>query len=1333
MSWDAALEILYSASPSSQQVDALQLFCNEHELELKEFSSTKYAPLRPVLAKFISKLFSLLETKPSGMSASKRHFYTVIENISSIFTRKEFFTTVFKQALQDVDVDLLELIYSSLFTEIVFTSDLTCVWFENLVEISSNRKENELNQNGMINRNDTSTAATISNFQYALLLLTCVQFIDVRQDWCAIKPKSEFLVKLDGIIQSCEDPTIKLVWSLAVYSMAKQHYSTEDDDGIEMEALMHSIQVAHGVHWSTVLRNNIQMSINGIKPLIIALDVIRNEQLSSKASKHTLHIINMQILSQTVADTISKVLEVTKSTDELCFSLAKCTGPYPQLQQELWVPEDTLALLKSKCPASIFSLICVAETLDLNARIELLGEMVSYVSEVDIRQLDVDRINVQEFIGTEVRSTEIITVLPSRESDHQGALELDIGTRGTLLAVESDYCLVMWHFAYSGWSLLGRVWENGDLKLGCEYDDLTTQILRLTSNTMNIEVLARMSAGLSHGDIVDLLANRLQMWLYQAKVEEINGNKVDRSLYNNSISLAFDFLSNLASIDTDRVWALLNWLRWDAHTQMGQSNEILKGVDKVIRELWHSFNSELQIHANVIDRVVDFVSWTYVSLSEFETTIGPLCLSLFKLIMPQNKPLRDQFLSPSISREAYLAPLLKNLHNKKVLDFCIHLVKVESGNTQIGSREQSCLDRELFKHSKELTDLFLEHRELNTRILHLWSLLSLNTEAPPLLAFIGSNRAKSLKTHLIKITTDKMESDSLLAHIAFFLTSCRREEGLLELLTVPIVPNLQERVISMSTSQSLVTILDSFVMLRCEIKPELVAYLMGLINNSDEEDLGLLAKSAAIKVISKLVQATDSNSDNESKKVLDFIDSNNLTLLANSNVIGVGLSQKLAKKWSYLQNILNESNGGLTLQSLGSDIYSSSDVQRHVENKYAVIISWCDLLRVASTSKLMTDDKRLQWAFELVEANTTVTVPVSTQVIDTARTETAAIILIQNDIKLNQVESAFKLLTVIADQLGNITNGSNSSLDERNTWLTSLLQMSALILAKLSEKQRLDRQSVCFGKNVSVISNLLENVIVKQFAIMINTEDNLRLRLSILMDSLPLLNGNSDDINSSHDENVNLESLVKLMDESGSDLSLINLFGSTNIDQPVNGELILRQVYEWLSVPQMMSNFIRKGLVNVLIDGKISRCIQNGSVLCTEKPQLHSVWRLLIAVVLKLLNSLGQRFIQECYLFVSSYSKQICTCMDQWKSGQITMGLIEETLLLYSLLTRLNNLNSNPNEPFEVHFDPSELSKNVELLLSHKRYTSSRISSYEDENKVIEAMKSLGKVVQNSS
>lgn len=1267
MSWESAANVLYADSPTLEQIDALQKFVNSHSNELTRCYAPEFKAQRPVLCKFVARLFVLLEKKDWDDTKTAKVLQDAVDKIADLLARENFFTGVFHHALSEGSVHLLELVDWFLFTEIVFDSDLTRLWFE------EKRKYEHL-------------VSGFSSITRALITIISVQFLDVRQDWSLCNPSAALLTSLNSEIYGSQDQTLKLVWNLALYYMAQSYYTSEQgDDAHGIESVMRSLQARAGVHWSEVLRDQLQMSLPGVNGLVQALEVVE---------LHKLDVVDGQLLAQTVADVISCLFAVSKPTETLCAALAMAVSPWPALQRVSWVPEEYIALTKAKAPASIEALVSLAETMDTTTRYEYLREMRSYVSVVDAENLDIESLD-DSLLGGDVRTTKVISVLPPRPSDNQGTLELEPGTRGTLLAFSGTDCLVMWYFTYNGWSLLGRILENNDLNEGDEWSPVTIEILKLVTMTLSVGVQTVLSAGLARGDIVDLMAARLQSWIHSGKTK--------------LCGLAFAFFAEIAKLDPSRVWVLMATFNWSADL------EVLAGAKKLLLVLWPFFDPSRSLHQQAAQKLVILCAEHYSSAEFFDNSV----LQVFEYLLPVYKDLQEDLLGASSLRETAIAPLLANMDSADMLNFCTFCVKLANSFERT---ELSYLEKRLFSKSKELAQLFKTQEHLRSPILQLWTALVAYPEAPPLLAFLDEQDAQTLKKELLSILDNKLEPVGIINNLALFMISARRQESLIVLLWGSLMPLFESRANSIEDPVVLSNILKSLTLLKGQLGADTLRLVQEKVRADVDpsDNASLQVKIMAIRLLSKQVLT-------DPAPLAEFIGEISQLIPKLTKIEGVRpslhsrLFRNMSKKWpaiiednpadstSTFELDLNKWDDKLKHDPVWKSSYRSEMVEAinnkvTVKEQASVVIEFCDFVQNAISAYPQSQKDSVLCAIKLLEENNLL-LPTHLQISENKRTETALVLLNLRS------EPSIELLDLVYHQLMDIVQTPSVGLQQTKKHLVMLMQIAALVLATFPD-----------GKNVKlkpILLGLLDVVVIKQLQMFGSSEETLRLHLLLLRQCLHLLN-----------DPVAPRSLVQSMTESGSDTIILNNFMTTPVDKPFWGELLLLYIQEWLPADIMTDNFVRNGLMNVLIEAPLARAIQGGDVIANKSPKLHSLWRQgLLTVVLRLLKQLGSRIAQESWLFIGVYSAQIATCQEQWKGGQISLGLIEETLLIHALLQQLTRLDNNPNDRITVSFEELELVRIIDVLLSHRKYLVARTAEKDDPDTIMAAMRELKQII----
>lgn len=1287
MSWDLATNVLYTESPTAEQIDSLSGFVKAHADELKRCYAPEFRDQRPTVCKFVSQLFIILESSEVPSAEAGKRLSRAVEQIADLLTREEFFKGVFHYALKEGDLSLLELVYSSLFTEIVFNSSLTSLWFKERLDMErSNVKTSEEAQ--------------------ALNILISVQVLDIRQNWAAVKPKSELLLSLQKHIEANKDRVTKLVWTLALYFMAQQHYTNEtDDEGIDVEPLMRELQMTAGVHWSQVLKDQLQVNLRGLDALVFSLETVRE--------RVPLQFVSGQLFSQTVADVVSCLLSVSKPTEPLCAALATAVEPHPALQRVPWISTEQMALVKSKCPSSLGSLVSIAQVLDMGSRIDYLGEMRSYVCTVDAACLDLSEKFLEDpVLGTDVRTVKTVSILPARVTDNQGILELAPDTRGTLLACDGNDCLVMWYFTYNGWSLLGRIFENANIKEGDEWRPMTVELLKLISMTVDANVLTMMSAGLARGDVVDLLASRLQSWVHSGRIQHCK--------------LIFTFLAQFALIDPPRIWALVSKTMWTADAV------VLDGLWRLLSALWPSFDSDSSLHIEVMNSIVELCGSQYFLDGKISV------LPMFQLFLPHSAKLRDDLLSPSPLRDVAAAPLLANLNDIRALQFCRFCVllskkshrRYESAGEFLGvlsppptrnnspeilehsGTPQSYLEKQLFSKAGEIASLFTSgDKAVQKSILELWTALISGADAPPLLAFLEKGQRAKLKDDLMSIATSKLEAGSMIASLARFLVSADRQESLLDLLREPILPLLETRLKFLVEASSKVAVMEALTLVKGPLKSDTIAYITSLVEGGIENVADpdtLLLKRAAIELLTKQFQISPASLKGFVSKIDEF-NPKLVTLHGTRPSLHSRLFKNLKTKWPEvasegdttatfelnLQNLdAKLDQEAMWWKSYRPEVLEALNNRRLIQNQTSVVYAWCQLLLavVESDASAVSPQSLSKWVSQLLQANS-MALPVSLQQVENDRTATALSLL-----QIPKCQKPVSTLEAVYHQITDLTLNPNVSLQVLRPRLRDLMNMSIILLSSLPDK------SVDQGPRLaSMLVGILDVAVIKQMQIFGVCEDTLPLHLLILNHSLRILRslGRQPLV------------LVQSMIESGSDFIIVNAYATTPIDGPRRGELILTYIQEWLRSGIMTDSFVRNGLMNALIDAPLSRLIQAGGIAAHTHPEMHSLWiRGVLPTVALLLKELEDRVSEEVRLFIENYASQINFCLEQWKGGQVNSALIDESWLLCVICRAVRK--THQSRKGTPRYDEEELLKLIDVLLSHQHYLSARASALAD-------------------
>lgn len=1306
MSWESATAVLFEHSPTLEQVSALSDFVNSHHQELEECDKPEHRALLPVFAKFASKLFKIeaknLSKNPSN---EEKLLYEVVEKASALIPRERFFNVLITEALQQSDVLLLEVVYSLLYTEIRFNTDTTRFWLEQRQEARKTRTKQP------------------SDLAYALEVLTTIEFINLRQDWMQTKPDKKLLESINAEVNKSNDLFLNLTWGLALFIMAEQLHriDTQSEEIVDIEALMKSIQPDAGTHWSTLLLDRISASVPGLGTMIEAHSII---------SGANLRIASKVRLSQTVADVVSRLAPISEPSGDILRAMALTVRDHEGLKEEKWFSNSVYTSAHSGMPFTLQEAVYIAQTLSRSARVAYLEQLHSYICEVDGHYLDLPD-GAKELDSTHisqpVRNNRVVTVLPARSTDRQGALEIEPNTKGTLIAFEGSLCLVSWHFDYNGWSLLGRILENAAINEGTNWSSQTTEILRLVTLTArdNI-VLSSVSSGLARGDIVDFVASKLQMWLQQSC-----GPSSSTGTNEENISLAFDFLKQYAYYDPMRIWVILSNTTWYSSPEVLING--LKGIFDVLlnNKINDSSNAAVmsnstwkfnELQKNVINRTALAFASKYLTMEPFDESV----LAVIELLLPYSEVLQQSFLSSSELRETSIAPLLTNLGSRKVLEFCSQCLGMISSNPSYTStkydrrqpitRKQTHIERKLFEKTSQLVSIFLDRAELRQLILNIWTMLIENPDSPSLLAFLLKPEIENLQKELINILTNKLEPVETIGDLAAFLAASRQQEGLLDMLRT-VMPHIEERAQielregQVSDMNALRAIFDSLKLSQEGLKPSTVNTVEKVISleldqNFVESQTAL--KISAVELLIIQMEIKPSGLDNLSQQI-------------------GSLTSKLGVIYPSILTKGEERENSLSMEISDPEVDA-------VEHLSKLLFVWCEFLRVSSTKSTVSNARKSDWGRRLVLANSFEKTREflnfdEVQRTEISRFETALCIFLRNG------TATFELVKLLRDKLIELIEYGTLGFESSRTILQALMQSIAIILSKIynfSEKiDDMSTEEVC-----RLIEEVFNVTLIKQLQLGIDQE-LLKSQLIILDMSLLLLgrfdaskNGTSQGPDGGSTELQ--QSLQRAIVESACDRALIYTFGEIPAEKPQFGELLLQFVQRILPLSEYAAyNFMNNGLITVLMDAPLSRAIQQGGITQYGSPGLHSVWRNGILPTLNnIVNVLGVKSLPDIRSLLALFSKQAHTCVDQWKAGYITLELIEETMMLYTVIFHASDSSSYGREVLDAKIDNQEMLKDIKFLLNHQNYLSERLIRGQKLDTVVQALEDFQSILE---
>lgn len=1311
MSWESATAVLFEHSPTLEQVSALSEFVTKHHQELEECDKPQYRALLPVFAKFASKLFRIearnLSKDPSNEEKLLRE---VVEKASTLIPRTRFFSVLIKEALQQCDVLLLEVVYSLLFTEIRFNTDITRLWLEQRQEARKTRSKQP------------------SDLAYALEVLTTVEFINLRQDWMLTKPDRKLLESVNSAVNASNDLFLNLTWGLALFIMAEQLHriDTQSEEIVDIEALMKSIQPDAGTHWSSLLLDRISASVPGLGTMIEAHSVI---------SGANLRIASKVRLSQTVADVISRLAPITEPNADILRALALTVRDYEGLKEEKWFTNAVYTSAHSGMPFSLIEAVFIAQTLSRNARVAYFEQMHSYICEVDGDCLDLPdgaKALDSTHISQPVRNNKVVTVLSARSTDRQGALEIETNTRGTLVAFEGNLCLVSWHFDYNGWSLLGRILENAAIDEGANWKSQTTEILRLVTLTArdNI-VLSSVSSGLARGDIVDFVTNNLQIWLQKSY-----SHPSLATVYEENIGLALEFLKQYAHYDPMRIWVILSNITWYSNLEV-----LIDGVKEILNVLLNENVSPSNnlvtsdsperfnlLQKDVMNRIALAFSSQYLVMEPFNVSV----LAVIELLLPYSEVLQQSFLSSSELRETAIAPLLTNLGSRKVLEFCSQCLGMISSNPSYTStsydrrqpivRKQTHIERKLFEKTSDLVALFMDRAELRQLILNIWTMLIENPDSPSLLAFLTKPEIENLQKELINILTNKLEPVETIGDLAAFLAASRQQEGLLDMLRT-VMPHIEKRSQielrdgQVSDMNALRAIFDSLKLSQEGLQSSTMETLEKVVSLDLDRDLvgvQTALKISAVELLSIQMEIKPAGLES--------------------------LAQQIGGLTTKLGTIYDSSSSAQVNEELenppSTEVY---DIVRDVEAGALVHLSklllvWCEFLRVASIKSTVSNARKSDWGRRLVLANNFEYIrdflgTGEIQKAEISRFETGLFIFIKNG------TATFELVKLLRDKLMELVEQATLGFESSRTILRALIQSIAIIMTKIhsfSEKiDDISNEDVC-----QLIEEMFNVTIIKQLQLGID-QDLLKPQLIILDMSLLLLGrfdtsknaaANATDIDSTELQ----QSLQRAIVESACDRALIYKLGEIPPEKSQFGELLLQFVQRILPLSEYAAySFMNNGLITVFVDAPLSRAIQQGGITQYSSPGLHSVWRNGILPTLNnVVSVLGVKSVPEVKILLDLFSKQVLTCIDQWKAGYISLELIEETAMLYTVMYHTTHSNDYSSQALNTRIDNQEMLKDIKFLLNHQNYLSERLIRGQNLDTVVQALEDFQSVLE---
>lgn len=1243
------------------------------------------------LVKVVSQLFTLYEGGSEG-SIDEELQKTVDKYVPDILEDRSFWPNVFSRAVGSPR--LQELTYQALFSVIPDSSALISEWF-NLASKKAQWFAGE-----------------------PLGVLTTVQFLNVHQSW-GVDSYARQPDTMKSIASAMEDapPCIKLVWGLVLHHIALRSPS---------EALLTALDARDSVQFDMYARDFVQKSLqdHGHTQLVYILELLGT---------------NVQY-AQTVSDVLRSLLEVCKITPAFAKGLGKVLAPYAVLQTEFFsssVVQQAWELTRAKVPAAIDAFVDMARILPIKDRLKSFESIPCFIDEVNTSDIE-----ISDFDAVAKRD---IVIFPPRPSDNEGAVVVDGGTRGKVISTAPAKTLVMWTFSYNGWSLLGRVVENADQK--DDFESVMPIITLLTETFTSVidaePVVLALSSGLARGDFLELVMVRMENWMADFKhidgvAELINFLKALIRHYPHRVQTFLERSSLMGGVGNGYVSDVIGSVEIFS-TRFGFTLNFLEFISRILKDEGQlPKRMQAQITRYLGDVFESFQYWTYSIASQKQAILSSI-LGIFS---------RLQFGLRSCS------PLISALESPNVKDVQVTLQYCAENNENTPE-----LRKELYTQSKSLVNIFIRHPSLRPLVLQVLGILvaggMVHEQAPSLLAYLGPKFSEILLKLLVSSVQDDLENDVVLIAICrlFTAVAASKQEGLLFLLKTReglegkkfsgLLPCLEATATKPDLSWELqAALLEAISAGQMAKKPGLDNVLLKMLENvpvdiNDDSCWQLRSTAHAVDILrshfpEKLrtadilentrkfisIKNFDSKLYDRTHKAIMIKYRARLTDFIHDEVYGEHYPYDISKLNASFHQDPYWPRYRADIMSLNANL-SCVAAQTELLESWR---KWCVSLAAAhpQTPNL---DKCALLALDRLQANVDLTNLFFRRLLEMRTNMAFVMIFYTKKASIEVVDAALQLL---ADPLVGIQANADAAQGIRVYCDVLKILSFQLSLFGRSNEPRLSQ----------ILLSTLDLVVIRPVQVIASlaldpdrtksASQDLEEIIAILHHALRLLG---------HDSLI-MSPLGQVMAETCSDRYMSRLYSyALDIDPHGGlGELALLYIHEWLPVGIMADHFVSNGLLTVLVESPMSRRIQKGGVIPAAEKHVHSTWcHGLLSILLELLKQLGTRIVEEAWLFLDSFRLQIRTCVEQWSSqtGQISLALIEETLLLHALLSLIASLAPEElNGNIQELFNRDELLRAIDHLSSHRKYLTTRMSPSDDQECIIQEMSDLRELMQ---
>ncbi|PRT56925.1 hypothetical protein B9G98_04545 [Wickerhamiella sorbophila] len=1293
-----------------------------------------------------------LESDPSERQS------TVNRHVPQILADEQFFPRIFDvigsgKLSPAVLTSLLDLVFTALSYVIPDSSLLIVDWVQKAAV-------------------PTGHFSAFSHENFSRAVLISLQFLNVHQDFSYDNEGFSYFKDGDVLLTLhrafADAPvSIRVVWALVLHNVAVR-YSGQPDKSLS------------GLLEACKAKGCEDLDIKSGEMLKAALDDYGLTELVDLASATG---ESVQV-SQTIADVLQALCHCVYITHDLARAIDMVISPFPILAKGFFANDfiaTAVELAKAKVPAALPTFVHLARATGPAAN-KLVANLDSFVDEVDSSSIDIE--------GTEAVARSPLTLLAPRTTDGQGAIVLPAKWSGKVLA-DGERPLVMWNFQYNGWSLLARVLEGsiaGQSTDALAIIRLINTVIPLLDAESTDKLLGSLSASLARGDIVELLATRLEESIGDfSRMEEC--------------TVLLGFFVKLTPVLPNRVWTHIACSRLlEQRGEAGFIATVVGGVEivthrydftlevvKLTRVLLDHFDSESKLQTDVMQKLLrhlldvfeSFLYWSYKIPRQrdylMSGIVGVISAAAEGDIGPNAEFLLKNLLGRGPSSARAIRPLLVAITTTTepaYFKVCSWLVNTRSSQ----KLEYSLLERKLHDSATQLVQTYYQHPSLRESVLEvLESLVKVGgPDQPSLLTYLGRSGSQLLLDALVHSAGSKLElDDGLVALGSFFTTVARsQQEGLRILLSSGKDVQNAPSAPSSDSPDTFLHALESLAMRK--LSPRVLSSVLEALAEGNTRSENVIQRAVDIVemaycdafeptvegayhvlVVARAVQILASLEFNGIKcpTLEKFVRSLTRTRLRGFTekffavqgfdaLLHENIHQQFLKLQPQPQPIRQHKCYGpefgyslthldLCLRqkpewkTLRPRVAEANINLSFIDAQTVLVRFWRAWCMAVLTQGALEEDLAVVAEIALRANLSDLTVPYFSQGCE-MRIDLVFAILHRLHINKKLTFS----LEILQEALRLI---SGSALGIQAVITAPGASSAYKYLLRIVNLELSVFEGTPDPKVRELLLALIDRVVICDARVIASqttqstaeaTAEYFTEIILCLRQSLALI----------HDASSTAQPLLQSMLDTGADRAVARLYSyalELQPENPVLGELALLYFLEWLPLATMADHFVANGLLTVILEAPLSRRIQSGNIVASAEPRLHSAWqRGLLMIMLVLLQQLGSRVVPETVLFIEGFGPQIDTCWQQWiqPSGEISIALIGETFLINILLATLAS--HGRQDTLGRVLPKNELLQAIDHLSSHRKYLSTRVTTSDDQlDQVVEEMEDLRNVI----